>query len=113
MERAEATFADHDCLGLGGDGFGFIQTRNQFVVLRFLLGAAESGFFPGVIVYLSHWYRFEDRARAKTYFMMTQPLAIVIGYAVSRWILETVLAGGQWRWVFILEGIPPMLLGRV
>jgi ACS family tartrate transporter-like MFS transporter len=88
---------------------GFVQTRQQFVVLRFLLGAAESGFFPGVIVYLSHWYRAEDRARAKTYFMMTQPLAIVIGYAVSRWILET--AG--WRWVFILEGIPPVLLGVV
>jgi predicted MFS family arabinose efflux permease len=71
------------------------------------LGAAESGFFPGVIVYLAHWYRIEDRARAKTYFMMTQPLAILIGYGLSRWILE--MAG--WRMVFILEGIPPVLLG--
>ncbi len=86
---------------------GFIQTRQQFVILRFVLGAAESGFFPGVIVYLSHWYRIEDRARAKTYFMMTQPLAILLGYGISRWILE---AAG-WRWVFILEGIPPVLLG--
>jgi ACS family tartrate transporter-like MFS transporter len=92
---------------------GFIETRQQFIVLRFLLGAAESGFFPGVIVYLSHWYRSEDRARAKTYFMMTQPLAIVIGFAASRWILETVHWQGiaSWRWVFILEGIPPVLLG--
>jgi ACS family tartrate transporter-like MFS transporter len=86
---------------------GFIQTRQQFVILRFVLGAAESGFFPGVIVYLSHWYRIEDRARAKTYFMMTQPLAILMGYGLSRWILE---AAG-WRWVFILEGIPPVVLG--
>jgi len=92
---------------------GFIQTRQQFCLLRFLLGAAESGFFPGVIVYLSHWYRSEDRARAKTYFMVTQPLAIVLGFAVSRWILETVHWQGlaSWRWVFILEGIPPIFLG--
>ena len=99
--------------GILATASGFIQTRQQFVALRFLLGAAESGFFPGVIVYLSHWYRIEDRARAKTYFMMTQPLAIVIGFAVSRWILETVHWQGisSWRWVFILEGIPPVLLG--
>jgi ACS family tartrate transporter-like MFS transporter len=92
---------------------GFIETRQQFVVLRFLLGAAESGFFPGVIVYISHWYRIEDRARAKTYFMMTQPIAIVTGYAVSRLILETAHWQGlaSWRWVFILEGIPPIVLG--
>ena len=99
--------------GVVATSSGFIQTRQQFVVLRFLLGAAESGFFPGVIVYLSHWYRFEDRARAKTYFMMTQPLAILIGVGLSRWILETVHWWGMpsWRWVFILEGIPPILLG--
>jgi ACS family tartrate transporter-like MFS transporter len=99
--------------GVVATASGFIQTRQQFVVLRFILGAAESGFFPGVIVYLSHWYRFEDRARAKTYFMMTQPLAILTGFAVSRFILETVHWQGlaSWRWVFILEGIPPVLLG--
>ncbi|HEY3938137.1 MAG TPA: MFS transporter [Bryobacteraceae bacterium] len=91
---------------------GLSLTR-QFYLLRFLLGAAESGFFPGVIVYLSHWYCFEDRVRAKTYFMLTQPIAIVIGYALSRIILETVhwhaLAG--WRWVFILEGLPAIFVG--
>jgi ACS family tartrate transporter-like MFS transporter len=99
--------------GIVATACGFIQTRQQFIVLRFLLGAAESGFFPGVIVYLSHWYRIEDRARAKTYFMMTQPLAIVLGFAVSRLILETVHWQGlaSWRWVFILEGIPPVVLG--
>ncbi len=99
--------------GVVATASGFIQTRQQFVILRFLLGAAESGFFPGVIVYLSHWYRFEDRARAKTYFMMTQPLAILTGIGLSRWILETAHWRGlaSWRWVFILEGIPPVLLG--
>ena len=101
--------------GVVASACGFIQTRQQFIILRFLLGAAESGFFPGVIVYLSHWYRLEDRARAKTYFMMTQPLAILIGYGLSRWILQTVHWQGlpSWRWVFILEGIPPVLLGIV
>ena len=83
--------------------------------MRLLLGIAEAGFFPGVIVYLSHWYRAEDRARAKAYFMVTQPLAIAIGIPISRWILENVgwagLAG--WRWVFILEGIPPVIMGFV
>ncbi len=93
----------------------FIQTRTQFCVLRFFLGAAESGFFPGVIVYLSHWFRSEDRARAKTYIMMTQPLAIITGYALSRWILETVHWYGvaSWRWVFALEGLPPVVLGVI
>ncbi len=85
----------------------------RFYVLRFLLGAAESGFFPGVIVYLSHWYPAAERARAKTYFMIAQPLAIMIGFALSRWILETVQWNGLagWHWVFILEGLPSVVFG--
>jgi MFS transporter, ACS family, tartrate transporter len=91
----------------------FVRTPLQLYGARFLLGAAEAGFFPGVIVYLSHWYPSAERARAKTYFMLTQPLAIMIGFALSRWILETVhwrgLAG--WHWVFILEGLPSIGFG--
>jgi ACS family tartrate transporter-like MFS transporter len=92
-----------------------LGARAQFYWLRFFLGAAEAGFFPGVIVYLSHWFRREDRPRAKAWFMIAQPLAVVIGLPVSRWILETVHWYGfeGWRWVFILEGIPPILLGFV
>ena len=100
---------------LGTPAFSAVHPITQFYGLRLLLGIAEAGFFPGVIVYLSHWYRAEDRARAKAYFMVTQPLAIAIGIPISRWILETVgwagLAG--WRWVFILEGIPPVIMGIV
>ena len=89
--------------------------KAQFYWLRFLLGAAEAGFFPGVVVYLSHWFREEDRPSAKAWFMIAQPLSVVIGLPISRWILETVHWKGLegWRWVFILEGIPPILLGLV
>jgi MFS transporter, ACS family, tartrate transporter len=98
---------------LGVSFFSGGSHTRHFYVLRFLLGAAESGFFPGVIVYLSHWYPAAERARAKAYFMIAQPLAIMIGFALSRWILETVhwhgLAG--WHWVFILEGLPSIAFG--
>jgi MFS transporter, ACS family, tartrate transporter len=92
-----------------------IVTPRQFYVARFFLGAAEAGFFPGVIVYLSHWFRSEDRTRAKSWFMMTQPLAVIVGTPLSRWILENIHWQGihGWRWVFILEGIPSVLLGVV
>src|SRR5215471_2306007 len=73
---------------LGARLFGSAPLVTQFYGLRLLLGIAEAGFFPGVIVYLSHWYIPEDRARAKAYFMVTQPLAIALGVPISRWILE-------------------------
>jgi len=95
--------------------FGAFRPVTQFYGMRLLLGIAEAGFFPGVIVYLSHWYRAEDRARAKAWFMVTQPIAVALGIPVSRWILENIhwtgLAG--WRWVFILEGLPPVFMGLV
>lgn len=92
---------------------GFVSTPRQFYTARFLLGAAEAGFFPGVIVYLSHWFREEDSARAKSWFMVTQPLSVVVGLPLSRSILENVHWQGLpgWRWVFMLEGIPSILLG--
>lgn len=100
---------------LGTPLFGAVHLTTQFYSLRLLLGIAEAGFFPGVIVYLSHWYRPEDRARAKGYFMLSQPVAIALGIPVSGWILEHIHWAGlaSWRWVFLLEGIPPFLLGFV
>ena len=92
---------------------GLVATSRQFYAVRFLLGAAEAGFFPGVIVYLSHWFRYEDRTRAKSWFMMTQPLSVVVGTPISRWILENIHWSGQpgWRWVFFLEGVPSIAMG--
>ncbi|HYE73063.1 MAG TPA: MFS transporter, partial [Blastocatellia bacterium] len=93
----------------------FISTTQQFYWLRLILGAAEAGFFPGVIVYLSHWFRYADRGKAKSKFMIGIPLATIIGVPISWLILENInwygLAG--WRWVFILEGIPSIILGFV
>ena len=100
---------------LGMPLFGGLPPVTQFYGLRLLLGIAEAGFFPGVIVYLSHWYRMEDRSRAKAYFMVTQPVAVAIGIPVSRWIMESAHWGGLagWRWVFILEGVIPLAMGFV
>jgi MFS transporter, ACS family, tartrate transporter len=100
---------------IGTPLFGSFSTVGQFYSLRLLLGTAEAGFFPGVIVYLSHWYRIEDRARAMAFFIVTQPIAIATGIPISRWILDNVAwhAWSGWRWVFILEGSPPILFGII
>lgn len=109
--------------GLAASMMGFIRTplfgalpiTTQFYSLRLLLGIAEAGFFPGVIVYLSHWYRPEDRPRAKGFFMVSQSIALAVGIPISRWILENIhwIGLASWRWVFILEGILPFIMGFV
>ena len=100
---------------IGKPIFGAVPVTTQFYALRLLLGVAEAGFFPGVIVYISHWYRPVDRPRAKGYFMVSQSIAVATGIPLSRWILENIHWAGfaSWRWVFILEGILPFLMGFV
>ncbi len=100
---------------IGAPWLSFLSPERQFYWLRFALGAAEAGFFPGIIVYLSHWFRHEDRARAKAFFMIGQPIAYAAGLPLSRLILETIEWNGMagWRWVFILEGVPSLVLGFV
>jgi ACS family tartrate transporter-like MFS transporter len=91
-----------------------VHTPGQLYVARFLLGAAEAGFFPGVIVYLSHWFIREDRAKATSNFMGAIPLSFVLGSPFAGWILShRWLAVEGWRWLFFLEGIPAILLGAV
>jgi ACS family tartrate transporter-like MFS transporter len=100
---------------IGTPMLDFMTTENQFYSLRFILGLAEAGFFPGVIIYLSHWFRYEDRGKAKARFMIGIPIANVIGVPVSRSILENIswLGLGGWRWVYILEGIPAVVFGVI
>src|SRR5215467_2458408 len=91
-----------------------VHTPAQLYLARFLLGAAEAGFFPGVIVFLSHWFIREDRAKATSNFMAAIPLSFVIGSPVAGWILGHTWFGlVGWRWLFVLEGIPAILLGVV
>src|SRR5712692_2572594 len=89
-----------------------VHTPGQLYLARFVLGAAEAGFFPGVIVYLSHWFMHADRAKATSNFMGAIPLSFVIGSPIAGWILgHKWFAVEGWRWLFILEGMPAILLG--
>ncbi len=93
---------------------GFVHTKGQFYAARFFLGAAESSFFPGMIVYLTHWFRQHERSRAIACLYAANPAAALVGSPVAGWLLGVhwlSLAG--WRWLFILEGIPAIALGIV
>jgi ACS family tartrate transporter-like MFS transporter len=91
-----------------------VHTPAQLYLARFLLGAAEAGFFPSVIVYLGHWYIQEDRAKATSNFMAAIPVSLVIASPLAGWILShNWFAIEGWRWLFFLEGIPAILLGIV
>jgi len=91
-----------------------VQTAGQLYGARFLLGAAEAGFFPGIIVYVSHWFVRQDRAKATGNFMAAIPLSFVIGSPLAGWIVEQHWLHLQgWRWLFFLEGLPAVVLGAV
>ena len=91
-----------------------VHTPAQLYLARFLLGAAEAGFFPSVIVYLSYWFIQEDRAKATSNFMAAIPVSLVIGSPVAGWVLGHNWFGIEgWRWLFFVEGIPAILLGAV
>ena len=91
---------------------GFVRTPLELYGARFLLGAAEAGFFPGVIVYLSHWFIYQDRAKAVARFMAAIPIGFVLGGPIAGSILRVHWLGiVGWRWLFLLEGLPAVLLG--
>lgn len=94
----------------------FVQTPWQFYTLRVLLGAAEAGFFPGIILYLSYWYPAARRARITSLFFVAVPVAGLLGSPLSGWIMHGMagVAGLKgWQWMFLLEGLPAMVLGVV
>jgi D-galactonate transporter len=102
--------------GLVSMAMMLVDSVAMFYAMRFLLGVAEAGFFPGIILYLTYWYPARRRGRITALFMSAVALSGVIGGPISGWILDTMsgvrgLAG--WQWLFLLEGLPAVLLGVV
>jgi D-galactonate transporter len=94
--------------------FMFVGTPTAFYAMRFLLGMAEAGFFPGIILYLTYWYPAERRARIVATFMTAIPLSGVLGGPLSGWIMETcagVNGWTGWQWMFVLEAVPAVVMG--
>ena len=90
----------------------FIHTPHQFYTVRFLLGLAEAGFFPSIIIYLTHWFVYEDRAKAVAGFMAAIPLSYAIGSPISGLLLGLNWGGLHgWQWLFIIEGLPAVFFG--
>jgi len=93
---------------------GLVHSAGQFYAIRFFLGVAEASFFPGMIVYLTHWFRLRERSRAIACLYAAVPTASLVGSPLAGWLLGVHwpwLAG--WRWLFILEGAPAIVLGIV
>ena len=91
-----------------------VRTEFQFYAVRFLLGMVESGFFPGVILYLTFWYTSKHRAKMIAAFMTAIPLSGVLGGPVSGWVLESMSSVGGlrgWQWLYIVEAAPSILAG--
>lgn len=92
----------------------FVKTPTMFYVARFLLGVAEAGFFPGIILYLTYWYPSQRRGRIVALLIAANPISGLLGGPISGWIMQTFsgargLAG--WQWLFLLEGIPALIAG--
>src|SRR6266851_1758524 len=112
--------------GITAAATALVKTPFQFYVVRFMLGLAEAGFYPGVIVYLTHWFASRDRARALAYFFVATPIAQVISPKLSNVLLKIgtdEVVGGVavhhpevwglegWQWIYIAWGIPAVVLG--
>jgi MFS transporter, ACS family, tartrate transporter len=98
--------------GICSMGLAFVETPLQFYVARFLLGLAEAGFFPGVIVYFTHWFPRADRGRALSIMVMGIPVSLACGARLSGFILDNNWLGVEgWKWVFLIEGFPAVLFG--
>lgn len=93
----------------------FVENATQLYVLRFLLGVAEAGFFPGIIVYLTQWFRNREIATTVALFTSAIPVSYIMGAPLSTWIMDNVhwLGWSGWRWMLFLEGIPAVLFGVV
>jgi ACS family tartrate transporter-like MFS transporter len=100
--------------GLISAGMAFVRTPQQFYWARFFLGVAEAGFFPGIIVYFTHWFAQSDRSRALSGLLVAVPLSLALGAPVSSLLLDVHWMGlDGWQWLFIVEGLPAVVLGFV
>ncbi|KAH2775862.1 hypothetical protein KXW38_000988, partial [Aspergillus fumigatus] len=101
--------------GLVGLAMAAVRGPVSFAVARFLLGAAEAGFFPGVILYLSQWFPRAHRSRIVALFMISIPLSNVVGSGLSAMLLSLDGAMGLqgWQWLFLLESLPAIVLGAL
>ncbi|MEJ8851306.1 MFS transporter [Variovorax rhizosphaerae] len=93
----------------------FVQNATQLYILRFLLGVAEAGFFPGIIVYLTYWFRSKELATTVALFTAAIPVSYIIGAPMSTWIMDNIhwLDWSGWRWMLFLEGLPAVIFGVV
>jgi D-galactonate transporter len=97
-------------------GMMLVSNETAFYIMRFLLGVAEAGFFPGIILYLTYWYPAQRRGRITAMFMTGIPLAGVVGGPLSGYIIKSfdgISALAGWQWMFLLEGVPAILLGLI
>lgn len=92
---------------------GLVRSVPQLYVARFLLGVAEAGFFPGIVLYLTYWFRQREQAQAIALFLAGIPVTSIVGAPISGFILDHVhwLGVSSWRWLLILEGIPALACG--
>ncbi|MGC7870155.1 MFS transporter [Desulfosporosinus sp. SYSU MS00001] len=93
----------------------FAQNFTHVYLLRFLLGMAEAGFFPGIIYYFTYWFPAKERAWATSLFMVASPISNIVGAPLATYVLDHIhwLGYAGWRWLFVIEGIPAVLLGVV
>ncbi|GAB7537964.1 MFS transporter [Burkholderia sp. 22PA0106] len=102
--------------GLLSAGMMFVHTATQFYVMRFLLGVAEAGFFPAIVLYLTYWFPPSRRSKVTALFMTGIPMSGVVGGPLSGWLM-TQLGGAHgmagWQWLFLLEGVPTIVLGAI
>ncbi|HLO24058.1 MAG TPA: MFS transporter [Methyloceanibacter sp.] len=101
--------------GIIATAMALVGGETSFYVMRFLLGVAEAGFFPGIILYLTYWFPARERARIIALFMLAVPVATMVGGPISGALLELHGLGGLkgWHWLFVLQGLPAVALGIV
>jgi MFS transporter, ACS family, tartrate transporter len=100
--------------GIVASAMMLVSGARSFYALRFVLGAAEAGFFPGVIFYLTHWYPRVYRSRTVSVFMIAAVVSFVVGSPLSGWLMDHPRFGlAGWQWLFLVEGLPSLVLGVV